>query len=99
MDKEIFDGLVTSMKQAVAISKGEMKPARVFRIEPVDVKAIREKAGLSQSELANMMRVSVRTLQNWEQGRRRPTGPASALIRIFEKDPQSAVEALCNHAE
>lgn len=94
MDKEIFDGLVTSLKEAVAISKGEMEPSRVFRIDPVDVKAIREKAGLSQSELANMMRVSVRTLQNWEQGRRRPTGPASALIRIFEKAPQSAVEAL-----
>ncbi len=96
MDKEIFDGLVTSLKEAVAISKGEMEPSRVFRIDPVDVKAIREKAGLSQSELANMMRVSVRTLQNWEQGRRRPTGPASALIRIFEKAPKSAVEALCS---
>lgn len=94
MDKEIFDGLVTSMKQAVAISKGEIKPSRVFRIDPMDIKAIREKAGLSQSELANMMRVSVRTLQNWEQGRRHPTGPASALIRIFEKAPESAVEAL-----
>lgn len=94
MDKEIFDGLVTSLKEAVAISKGEMEPSRVFRIDPVDVKAIREKAGLSQSELANMMRVSVRTLQNWEQGRRRPTGPASALIRIFEMAPESAVDAL-----
>lgn len=96
MDKEIFDGLVTSLKEAVAISKGEMEPSRVFRIDPVDVKVIREKAGLSQSELANMMRVSVRTLQNWEQGRRRPTGPASALIRIFEKAPQLVVEALSN---
>ena len=94
MDKDLFDGLVTSLKEAAAISKGEMQPSRVFRIDPVDVKAIREKAGLSQRELANMMRVSVRTLQNWEQGKRRPTGPASALIRIFEKAPKSAVEAL-----
>jgi len=94
MDKELFDGLVASMKEAVAISKGEMQPSRVFHVNPLDVKAIREKAGLSQSELAKMMRVSVRTLQNWEQGRRKPTGPASALIRIFERAPQSAVQAL-----
>lgn len=99
MDDDLFEELLGSVKEAVAISKGEAKPSRVFRIDPVDVKAIREKAGLSQSELANMMRVSVRTLQNWEQGRRRPTGPASALIRIFEKSPQSAVEALCGVAK
>ena len=99
MDDELFEELLGSVKEAVAISKGEAKPSRVFRIDPVDVKAIREKAGLSQSELANMMRVSVRTLQNWEQGRRRPTGPASALIRIFEKAPQSAVDALCGNAK
>ena len=97
MDKEIFEGLVTSIKQAVAISKGEMEPSRVFHIDPIDVKAIREKAGLSQSELAKMMRVSVRTLQKWEQGRRRPTGPASALIRIFERSPKSAIEALASN--
>jgi len=94
MEDGLFEELLGSVKEAVAISKGEMQPSRVFHVNPLDVKAIREKAGLSQSELANMMRVSVRTLQNWEQGRRRPTGPASALIRIFEKAPESAVEAL-----
>lgn len=96
MDDQMFAELMDSIKEAVAISKGEKEPSRVFRVEPVDVKAIREKADLSQNELAAMMRVSVRTLQNWEQGRRRPTGPASALIRIFEKMPQSAVRALKN---
>lgn len=53
MDKEIFDGLLTSMKEAVAISKGEIEPGRTIHIEPVDVRAIRENAGLSQGELAN----------------------------------------------
>lgn len=96
-DLSRWPGLETAFKAkgiAVAISKGETKPARSFTIDPVDVKAIRERAALSQNELAAMMRVSVRTLQNWEQGRRKPTGPASALIRIFEKMPQTAVEAL-----
>lgn len=53
VDKEIFDGLLTSMKEAVAISKGEIEPGRTIHIEPVDVRAIRENAGLSQGELAN----------------------------------------------
>lgn len=97
MEDILFEELLGSVKEAVAISKGERQPSRVFHIEPIDVKAIREKAGLSQSELANMMRVSVRTLQNWEQGRRRPTGPASALIRIFERSPKSAIEALASN--
>lgn len=51
MDKELFEGLLTSVREAVAISKGEMEPSRVFRIDPVDIKAIRKKAGLAQIEL------------------------------------------------
>lgn len=53
VDKEIFDGLLTSMKEAVAISNGKIEPGRVINIDPVDVRAIRENVGLSQSGLAN----------------------------------------------
>lgn len=94
MDEQQFSELLESVREAVAIAKGERAPGRVFHVEPMDIKAIREKADLSQNDLASMMRVSLRTLQNWEQGRSRPTGPASALIRIFEKMPESAIEAL-----
>ena len=44
-----------------------------------------------------MIGVSKRTLENWEQGRRQPTGPAKALLRILDADPKHAVEALYNH--
>jgi putative transcriptional regulator len=70
MDKELFEQLTQSMKEAIAIAKGEMKPSRVFTVELPDAKAVREKTGLSQSEFAQMIGVKVKTLQNWEQHRR-----------------------------
>lgn len=94
MDEELFEGLIQSMKEAVAISKGEMAPSRVFVVEPNGVRYIRAKAGLSQKEMAKLMRVSLRTLQNWEQGRRKPTGPAQALIDIFDKLPRATLDEL-----
>lgn len=98
MEEALFSELKASLAEAVAIASGERAASRVFRVEGEDVRRIRERAGLSQSELAALMRVSVRTLQNWEQGHRRPTGPAEALIRIFDRDPRAAVQALRNPA-
>jgi len=94
MDKELFEQLTQSMKEAIAIAKGEMTPSRVFTVEPPDAKAVREKTGLSQSEFAQMIGVKVKTLQNWEQHRRNPTGAAAALLTIFDHAPDVAVKAL-----
>jgi putative transcriptional regulator len=55
---------------------------------PDDAKAIREKTGLSQSAFAGVLGVSVRTLQEWEQGRRKPQGPAQALLAIVSRCPE-----------
>jgi DNA-binding transcriptional regulator YiaG len=71
-----------------------MSPSRHFSVEEQDVKTIRENLRLSQSEFANLMRVNVRTLQNWEQRRRRPTGPAAALLKIVANAPEVALRAL-----
>jgi len=94
MDKQLFDDLVNSIKQAGSISRGEMPPSRYFAVEEQNVKAIRENLRLSQNEFANLMRVNVRTLQNWEQQRRRPTGPAAALLKIVANAPEAALQAL-----
>ena len=72
MDQTLFDDLVQSLKEAKAISRGEMSAARRTRIDAPDVKAVREQIGLSQSEFAQLMHVSIKTLQNWEQHRRNP---------------------------
>lgn len=87
MSNEMFDELVTSMKEAAAITKGEMKPSRIFTYSPINVKEVREKAHKSQIEFADMIGVKVGTLRNWEQGRRKPEGAALTLLKVVAADP------------
>ncbi|RRD55650.1 helix-turn-helix domain-containing protein [Comamonadaceae bacterium OH2545_COT-014] len=94
MDSTLFNELVTSLKEAGQIARGEIPASRRFKVDALDVKHVRERTGLSQSEFAGLMRVSVKTLQNWEQRRRAPTGPASALLTIVARNPVAAMNAL-----
>ena len=94
MKKEQFEKLVISIKEAGDIKSGRSKPSRMYEIKPPDIKYVREKLNVSQSEFAIMIGVSVRTLQNWEQGRRKPEGPANALLRIASMNPQAVLDAL-----
>ena len=94
MDKTLFEDLVSSLQEAKAISKGKAAPSRRFEVTAPDAKAVREQIGLSQSEFARLMRVSVKTLQNWEQHRRNPTGPAAALLKIVSTAPDVTLKSL-----
>ena len=94
MEKELFQELLESAQEAVDISKGLKKPSRVFHIEPVDVAATRKRLNLSQTEFAAMLGVSERTLQSWEQGRRKPSGAAGMLIRVAARHPQAVLETV-----
>ena len=94
MDKTLFEDLVSSLQEAKAISKGKAPVSRRFEVMAPDAKAVREQIGLSQSEFARLMRVSVKTLQNWEQHRRNPTGPAAALLKIMATAPDVALKSL-----
>jgi putative transcriptional regulator len=71
-----------------------LNAARRSEVAESKVQAVREKAGLSQAQFARLLNVSVKTLQNWEQSRRRLTGPAKALLRIVEREPAAALRAL-----
>jgi putative transcriptional regulator len=94
MKKELFEELVSSIREAGKIHRGEMPPSRTFSFDPEDVRQIREKLHKSQSEFARMIGVSVATLQNWEQGRRQPEGPARALLVVASKAPSVVAKAL-----
>jgi putative transcriptional regulator len=94
MNEKDFDNLVVSVKEAGKIKRGEMTPSRIREFSPADIKAIRKKLNKSQSEFALMIGVSVSTLQNWEQGRRQPEGPARALLKVATERPEAVVEAL-----
>ncbi|WP_026212789.1 NadS family protein [Faucicola boevrei] len=88
MDKALFDEIVMSLNEAIEITKGEKQPSRVFVRELPDVKKIRAKTGLSQQEFAHSLHISHKTLQNWEQGRTKPTGPAQTLLKILDNQPK-----------
>lgn len=88
MNDNDFDNLVESIKQAGQIRKGMLKPSRTIEFNPLDIKTIRRKLHKSQSEFALMIGVSISTLQNWEQGRRRPEGPARALLKVAFENPE-----------
>jgi len=94
MKKQMFEELLGSIREAGAILRGRRRPSRRTVIRPSGVRVIRERTSLSQSEFAHLIGVSVKTLQNWEQKRRRPTGPAAALLSIIEHDPVLAMKAI-----
>lgn len=94
MKQTEFDKLLKSVRQAGDIKAGKIKPSRVFKINASAVKEIRDKMKLSQPEFANLIGVSVKTIRNWEQGRRNPTGPAEALLRVVSKNPKAVLQAL-----
>ncbi len=92
-DKD-FAVLLSSIKEAGDIKHGTKKPNRTFDINTPEIKSIRRTLNVSQSEFAMMIGVSIKTLQNWEQGRRIPKGPAKALLRVASRNPQAILEAL-----
>jgi putative transcriptional regulator len=94
MKKQMFEELLSSVREAGAILRGEKEASRRYTIRRSGVRVIRERTTLSQSEFAQLIGVSVKTLQNWEQERRRPTGPAAVLLSIIEHDPALAVKAI-----
>ncbi len=80
---ELGEKLLRSVRQ---MKRGE--PARTTRVELTGAARARARTGLSQSQFAALLGVSPRTLQDWEQGRREPTGAAQTLLRIAASHPR-----------
>lgn len=94
MNDEMFDELVASIKEAGAIRRDEQRASRVFRVDAPDVRKIRESLNLSQTDFAALLGISVRTVQNWEQGRREPEGPARMLLQVAAAHPQAVLDTV-----
>ena len=84
------------MTEALAISRKELQPEtyKIHIPESIDVKAIREKMGLSQSSFANRFGLSVYALRNWEQGKRQPDPAARAYLKVIENVPDVVTRVL-----
>jgi len=92
----VASDIISGLKDAVAFSRGTLS-LRVRTVEvpdPVDVRALRSKLGLSQAEFAAQYGISQRTLQEWEQGRTRPDSAVRAYLTVIERNPQAVIEAL-----
>lgn len=87
--EELGEKLLQSVREMKA-----GKAARATLVAPNEVAAARLKTGLSQSQFAQALHISARTLQEWEQGRRQPSGAAQALIQIAFKHPEVITESL-----
>ncbi len=96
MKKELFDELLKSVKQGGAIMNRTLKPTRTFTFSESEVKKVRNQYGLSQDKFAILMGISTATLRNWEQGRRKPEGPARILLQVAEKHPDALLD-LASH--
>ncbi|MGP8243890.1 MAG: helix-turn-helix domain-containing protein [Bryobacteraceae bacterium] len=88
--------VITSLKEAIAWAGGEDVPVMVTTVDvpTTDVRAVRRKLGLSQSEFANRFGFGSATLKNWEQGRTRPDGPARVLLAVIARHPEAVEDAL-----
>jgi putative transcriptional regulator len=88
--------VITSLKQAIAWAGGESVAVRVTTVEvpTTDVRAVRRKLRLSQSQFAARFGFHPATLKNWEQGRTRPDGPARVLLAVIARHPEAVEDAL-----
>ncbi len=93
MSKE-FKGIKKGLEEAIAFSRGKKRKAIVHKFSPLDVKKVRAKVGMSQTEFASAFGISVSTLRHWERGDRSPQGPALALLNVVAKEPQTVLKAL-----
>jgi putative transcriptional regulator len=83
------------MKELQAHLRGEIKLSEtVYHVPQTDVRAVRETLGLSQSDFAALFGFNVRSLQDWEQGRRRPEIPIRAYLAVIQREPQAVIRAL-----
>lgn len=94
MKDELFTELMESVKEGARILNGETAPSRTFVFSPKSIKEIRQSYHLTQAEFAQLLDVSLRTYQNWEQGRREPEGPAKVLLKVAAAHPEAILDTV-----
>src|SRR5690349_9787796 len=96
MGSKAFKAIKAGMEDAIAHLAGDARRGRIrrVRVPAVDVGTVRAKLHLSQADFAATFGVSIGTVRNWEQGRRRPEGPARVLLVVIDKAPKTVMQAL-----
>ena len=89
-----FEEISAGLDDAIKHARGEKSKVIVHKPETIDVKAIREKTGLSQQSFCAAFGVSLGTLRHWEQGLRSPRGPARVLLKVVDRDPEAVIRVV-----
>jgi len=89
-----FESIKQGLTEAIDFAQGKTSKAVVHEFSPIDVKAVRQKIGMSQSEFASAFGISLGTLRHWERGDRKPRGPALVLLNVVAKEPRVVFKAL-----
>ena len=88
VERNIGEEILEGLREVKAYRAGKVDLVTRKLSDPSDPKEIRRKLNLSQAAFAGLMGVSIRTIQDWEQNRREPSGPAKSLLRIAEQHPE-----------
>ena len=94
---EVGESILRGARDALAFARGDKSRGRATVVhvpKQVDVKAVRKRLGLSQTAFAARFGVSIGTLRDWEQKRRRPEGPARVLLTVIDREPKAVDRAL-----
>ena len=89
-----YTDIRAGLDDAIAHAKCKKAKAREHRMAPIDVKAIREKTGMSQQRFCAAFGISIGTLRHWEQGLRSPRGAARVLLKVVAHNPQAVIKAI-----
>lgn len=89
-----FNEISAGLSDATAHAKGDNTKAVSHRIMPLDVKAIREKTGMSQEQFSATFGIPIGTLRHWEQGLRTPRGTARVLLKIVDSNPAAVIKVI-----
>lgn len=94
MSRKAFEKIAEGLSEALAIAKGDRKPARLHVPAEINVSAIRAKTGLAQDGFAAAFGFTINQIKDWEQGRARPIGGVRAYLMLIERDPKRVLEML-----
>ena len=94
MSKKAFDKIMGGLNDAITFSESQRDGYGVHVLDPLDIKAIRAKTGLSQAKFASAFALEKRAVEDWEQGRRAPHGAARVLLKVIDREPQAVMRAL-----
>lgn len=94
MSKKAFDKIADGLREALAVARGQAKPARLYVPPEIEVGKIREKQKLSQEDFARIFGFTIDQIRAWEQGRSRPLGGVRVYLMLIENNPKAVMKML-----